>query len=110
VITAIEKLEPERKCFRLVGGVLVERTVGEVLPAVRKNRDGVSVCFPLRFWNLILYPQITDIIKQLTVQLNKINEEINEFVVKYKIRTKSGEEPSSSTKEGKETKSSGVLV
>jgi len=28
----------KRKCHRLVGGVLVERTVAEVAPAVKKNR------------------------------------------------------------------------
>lgn len=33
--------EPGRKCFRLVGGILVERTVKEVVPAVKTNRDNV---------------------------------------------------------------------
>ena len=33
----MEKLDGARRCFRMVGGVLVERTVGEVLPAVREN-------------------------------------------------------------------------
>ena len=41
VVSSMEKLEPTRKCFRLVSGVLVERTVGEVLPAVKKNLEGV---------------------------------------------------------------------
>ena len=41
VIDTLSKLEPERKAFRLVGGVLVERTVEEVLPAVTQNYDGV---------------------------------------------------------------------
>jgi prefoldin subunit 2 len=31
-------MDAKRKCFRLVGEVLVERTVGEVFPAVKKNR------------------------------------------------------------------------
>jgi prefoldin subunit 2 len=35
-------LDPKRKCFRLIGGVLVERTVEEVLPAVQKNREGLT--------------------------------------------------------------------
>lgn len=34
-------MEPGRKCFRLVGGVLVERTVQEVLPALRSNAEKV---------------------------------------------------------------------
>ncbi|TFY77178.1 hypothetical protein EWM64_g6834 [Hericium alpestre] len=33
--------EPERKCFRLIGGVLVERTVKDVVPALQTNRDGI---------------------------------------------------------------------
>ena len=37
VISTIEPLEAKRKCYRLVGGVLVERTVGEVLPALKSN-------------------------------------------------------------------------
>lgn len=38
----MSKLEGDRKAFRLIGGVLVERTVGEVLPAVQQNYEGVS--------------------------------------------------------------------
>lgn len=42
VIDTLTKLESERKAFRLVGGILVERTVGEVLPTVTRNAEGVS--------------------------------------------------------------------
>eukprot|EP01027_Heterolobosea_sp_BB2_P009154 GEZU01013537.1.p1 GENE.GEZU01013537.1~~GEZU01013537.1.p1 ORF type:complete len:114 (+),score=23.10 GEZU01013537.1:147-488(+) len=50
VVGTLQKLEPERRCFRLVGGVLVERTVAEVLPAVQKNLEGV--CSHLACLNL----------------------------------------------------------
>ena len=43
VIETLEKVERDRKCFRLVGGVLVERSVGEVQPALTDNRDKVSL-------------------------------------------------------------------
>ena len=34
-------LDPNRKAFRLIGGILVERTVGDVLPNVVYNREQV---------------------------------------------------------------------
>ena len=38
----LQPLKSERRAYRLVGEVLVERTVGEVLPSVKKNREQVS--------------------------------------------------------------------
>lgn len=40
-LSEVQEEEPERKCFRLIGGVLAERTVKEVLPALQANFDGV---------------------------------------------------------------------
>ncbi|KAL1919026.1 uncharacterized protein VTP21DRAFT_2407 [Calcarisporiella thermophila] len=42
VIDTISPLQTDRKCFRLIGGVLVERTVGEVLPALKTNHEGIK--------------------------------------------------------------------
>jgi len=92
VIVAIEKLEPTRKCFRLIGGVLVERTVEEVLPAVKKNVNGLN-----------------GIIKQLQQQLEKRSEELNDFIVKHKIQMRGGTQEASEVSET-QNKSSGVLV
>ena len=43
VINALEPLPADRKCYRMIGSVVVERTVGEVLPAVKKNRELLGV-------------------------------------------------------------------
>ena len=42
VIETLDKVDKDRRCFRLVGGVLVERKVGEVEPALIGNKDKVS--------------------------------------------------------------------
>mmetsp|Transcript_65900 Transcript_65900/g.190117 ORF Transcript_65900/g.190117 Transcript_65900/m.190117 type:complete len:142 (+) Transcript_65900:75-500(+) len=42
VLKAFEKVEPTRRCFRMVGGVLVERTVAEIAPVVRQNQDKIK--------------------------------------------------------------------
>jgi prefoldin subunit 2 len=41
VIDTLKDIDPERKCYRLIGGVLVERNVKEVLPALRAKEEGV---------------------------------------------------------------------
>lgn len=42
VIMTLQGLPSSRKAFRMIGGVLIERTVEEVLPAVTLNRNGVA--------------------------------------------------------------------
>ena len=42
VIENLSKLEPDRKAFRLIGMVLVQRTVGEILPIVQTNYEGIK--------------------------------------------------------------------
>ena len=42
VVDVLKGVEGERRCFRLVGGVLVERTVKEVLPALQYNNEQVG--------------------------------------------------------------------
>ena len=44
VMDALKKVDPGRKCFRMIGGVLVERTVKEVLPALQFNSEQVQPC------------------------------------------------------------------
>jgi prefoldin subunit 2 len=42
VEATLKPMGGDRRAYRLVGDVLVERTVAEVLPSVTKNRENVS--------------------------------------------------------------------
>lgn len=42
VLETLTPLPKDRKCFRLVNGVLLEKTVGEVLPDLSTQRDGLG--------------------------------------------------------------------
>eukprot|EP00602_Paraphysomonas_sp_CaronLab_P009738 CAMPEP_0185024038 /NCGR_PEP_ID=MMETSP1103-20130426/6930_1 /TAXON_ID=36769 /ORGANISM="Paraphysomonas bandaiensis, Strain Caron Lab Isolate" /LENGTH=129 /DNA_ID=CAMNT_0027556881 /DNA_START=62 /DNA_END=451 /DNA_ORIENTATION=+ len=75
VIDTLSKLEPERKAFRLVGGVLVERTVGEVLPTVTRNAEGIA--------------QITETLEN---NLKTKDAETKAFKAKYGIMTQTERE------------------
>jgi hypothetical protein len=59
-------MDKGRKAFQLINSVLVERTVGEVLPIVQENRDSIL--------------QVKDSIEG---GLNKLVAEIKEFSAKY---------------------------
>eukprot|EP00036_Acanthoecidae_sp_10tr_P011763 CAMPEP_0182927190 /NCGR_PEP_ID=MMETSP0105_2-20130417/13454_1 /TAXON_ID=81532 ORGANISM="Acanthoeca-like sp., Strain 10tr" /NCGR_SAMPLE_ID=MMETSP0105_2 /ASSEMBLY_ACC=CAM_ASM_000205 /LENGTH=136 /DNA_ID=CAMNT_0025065121 /DNA_START=14 /DNA_END=422 /DNA_ORIENTATION=- len=42
VCECLGKVPAERRCWRMIGGVLVERTVKEVLPAVADHKEKIS--------------------------------------------------------------------
>ena len=97
VIDTLEKVERDRKCFRLVGGVLVERSVGEVQPALTGNRD-----------------KLTKLIETLEKQLTEKGQEINGYIEKHNIQIQGKKGPTTSNApavdENKKTPSTGVLV
>ena len=47
VIETLKEVQPDRRCYRMVGGVLVERTVGDVLPTLTTNKQQVSLVVPM---------------------------------------------------------------
>mmetsp|Transcript_23436 Transcript_23436/g.32732 ORF Transcript_23436/g.32732 Transcript_23436/m.32732 type:complete len:114 (+) Transcript_23436:115-456(+) len=61
-------LDPSRRAFRLVGGVLVERTVQEVLPSVKTNRENLD-----------------KVIETLRQRLNAKQKETAEFKAKHNL-------------------------
>lgn len=98
VVDAIKPLDPDRKCFRMIGGVLVEGTTGKVLPVIEKNRD-----------------QLEGLIKQLAEQLQKKEQEAADFAVKHKIVKRTDQPESRGGKkveddDSAEKTSAGVLV
>ena len=71
-LETLEKLEPERKAFRLVGGVLVEKTVGEVAPLVSNTFDGVLLSFIL---TRLIYLTLIILCSQIfSVQIKQVLE------------------------------------
>jgi prefoldin subunit 2 len=42
VLDTLDPLKPDRKCFRMINGVLVERTVKDIKPALQINSDGLK--------------------------------------------------------------------
>lgn len=93
VIGAIQPLDPTRKCYRMIGGVLVERTIAEVLPAVQRNKEGLQ-----------------EVITRLTEALQKKKKEIADYEAKYKIKIRRGDDEIQKEGEHKESSGQGVLV
>ena len=81
VLTNVRGLEPTRRCFRSVGGVLVERTVGEVIPAVETNASNLQ--------------RAIDAIKE---QCAVKEAELEALRKKYKIRVQGEDESESRAK------------
>ncbi|ETV73601.1 hypothetical protein H257_11719 [Aphanomyces astaci] len=67
VAETLNGYEGTRRAFRMVGGVLVERTVAEVLPAVASNADGIQK----------LMVQVADLLKQKEATANAWQAQYN---------------------------------
>lgn len=63
-------LDEKRRAFRLVGGILVERTVGEVLPSVITNRNNLE-----------------HLIESLSSKLQQRQKESSDLKKKYNLQT-----------------------
>ncbi|XP_023935653.2 prefoldin subunit 2 [Bicyclus anynana] len=73
VIETLRGVEAARKCFRMVGGVLVERTVADVLPELEGNRDRLPAA-----------------LQALNEQLARKGQEINDYIERHDIRVQRG--------------------
>mmetsp|Transcript_6768 Transcript_6768/g.13070 ORF Transcript_6768/g.13070 Transcript_6768/m.13070 type:complete len:128 (+) Transcript_6768:260-643(+) len=69
VLDTLSGLPGERKCYRLVGSVLTERTVGDVNPAVKDNME-----------------KLDGLIGELTKKLHEKEKEMMEFQQKHNLR------------------------
>lgn len=78
----------------MIGGVLCERTVKDVMPVLTSNRD-----------------QLTKVIGSLTEQLTKKGTEINEYKETHNIRIRGQDEiPQQEQKDSSAPTKSNVLV
>ncbi|XP_064397346.1 prefoldin subunit 2-like [Halichondria panicea] len=68
VIKALKEVSSDRRCYRLVGGVLVERQVKDVLPALEHNTQ-----------------QLTALVDKLTEQLTLKGKELITYKEKNNI-------------------------
>ena len=95
MIDTLKSTDPDRKCFRMVGGVLVERTVKDVLPALEYN-----------------YQQLTGVVDKLMEQLQQKGKELSEFRQKHNIQVKEERDSAKTHSDSRDKTgaSQGVLV
>ncbi|OXU22090.1 prefoldin subunit 2 [Nasonia vitripennis] len=92
VIDTLKNVDGKRKCYRMIGGILCERTVEEVMPTLLVNKD-----------------QLAKVIETLNEQLTKKGTEINEYKEKYNIHIR-GQDDVQRQEESKEAKRNAVVI
>jgi prefoldin subunit 2 len=98
VMKTLRENDLSKKAWRLVGDVLVERTVGTVIPEVEKNKSNLE-----------------GLVENLKKQLESKTKELQEFESKYNIKIKqpgkgSGDSDRGKTPQNNNAGGQGVLV
>ncbi|XP_043478246.1 prefoldin subunit 2 [Leptopilina heterotoma] len=93
VIDTLKTVDPRKKCYRMIGGILCERTVQEVMPALVTNKE-----------------QLTKVIETLNEQLTKKGVEINEYKEKHNIRIRGQDDIPQQDEDSKESKRNAIVV
>lgn len=93
MIETLRGVDGSRKCFRMVGGVLVERTVAEVLPELETNRN-----------------KLPEVLQAIHEQLAKKGQEINEYIECHDIKVQRGDRPPADETPERPAAKSNVLV
>lgn len=73
VIETLKHVNEDRKCFRLVGGILTERKVKDVLPQLVTHKE-----------------KLEEVIKRMNETLVKKGQEIFEYKEKHNIKIRDG--------------------
>ncbi|KAG5874052.1 hypothetical protein JTB14_034628 [Gonioctena quinquepunctata] len=76
VIETLKNVNEDRKCFRLIGGILTERKVKDVLPVLITNQE-----------------KLKEFIEKLQEQISKKGQELNEYREKHNIRFRGLDNP-----------------
>jgi prefoldin subunit 2 len=90
VLDVLRPLEPTRKCYRMVGGVLVERTASEIIPALTNTIDGM-----------------TEILKRMNDALKAKAKEQSDHVAKYNLKIKGSQDIKNQTAAAQDTTNEG---
>lgn len=98
VIETLNAVDPDRKCFRLIGGVLCERTVKDVLPQLMENKEFIAKTIAT----------VTADLSKKGVELNKFKEEHNIKIRGEQIGTDAAK--SAETENASKSENRNVLV
>ncbi|KAK0162218.1 hypothetical protein PV327_008571 [Microctonus hyperodae] len=93
VIDTLKNVDPKRKCYRMIGGILCERIVEEVLPGLITNKE-----------------KLIKVIAALHEQIEKKGKEINDFKEKNNIKIRGLDEFQQIDEETKEPKRKALVV
>jgi len=93
VIEALKDVDPDRKCFQMIGGVLTEKTVKDVVPNLEDKKT-----------------KINGITEHLHKELKKAGEDLIKYKEEHNIQIRGEQPPKKEQKIDDQSNKSGILA